>query len=113
MQLDDQLKNLLRELGHAINDTVSESDRITGAIALTEAEVLRWLGHRIDRRSTLRWIADDRRVEALLEHIYRMQREEDDPELKVLIFTEFVPTQAMLAQHLRQRTAAARIPAAG
>ena len=33
MQLDDQLKNLLRELGHAINDTVSESDRITGAIA--------------------------------------------------------------------------------
>jgi hypothetical protein len=33
LQLDDQLKNLLRELGHAINDTVSESDRITGAIA--------------------------------------------------------------------------------
>ena len=33
MQLDDHLKNLLRELGHAINDTVSEADRITGAIA--------------------------------------------------------------------------------
>ena len=33
MQLDDHLKNLLRELGHAISDTVSESDRITGAIA--------------------------------------------------------------------------------
>ena len=33
MQLDDHLKHLLRELGHAINDTVSESDRITGAIA--------------------------------------------------------------------------------
>ena len=33
MQLDEHLKNLLRELGHAINDTVSESDRITGAIA--------------------------------------------------------------------------------
>ncbi len=33
MQLDDHLKNLLRELGHAINDTVSDSDRITGAIA--------------------------------------------------------------------------------
>lgn len=33
MQLDDHLKSLLRELGHAINDTVSESDRITGAIA--------------------------------------------------------------------------------
>jgi len=33
VQLDDHLKNLLRELGHAINDTVSESERITGAIA--------------------------------------------------------------------------------
>ena len=33
MQLDDNLKNLLRELGHAINDTVSDSERITGAIA--------------------------------------------------------------------------------
>ena len=33
MQLDDQLKRLLRELGHAINDTVGESDRISEAIA--------------------------------------------------------------------------------
>jgi hypothetical protein len=33
LQLDDNLKNLLRELGHAINDTVSESERLTGAIA--------------------------------------------------------------------------------
>ena len=32
MQLDDQLKQLLRELGHAINDTVSESDKIAEAI---------------------------------------------------------------------------------
>jgi hypothetical protein len=33
LQLDDHLKRLLRELGHAINDTVSESDRITEAIS--------------------------------------------------------------------------------
>ncbi len=33
MQLDDNLKQLLRELGHAINDTVSESPRISEAIA--------------------------------------------------------------------------------
>jgi len=33
LQLDDNLKDLLRELGHAINDTVSESERITGSIA--------------------------------------------------------------------------------
>ncbi len=41
--------------------------RITGAIALDEAEVLRWLDHRIERRSVLRWLADERRVEAMLE----------------------------------------------
>ena len=41
--------------------------RITGAIALTEAEVLRWLSHRIEKRSTLRWVADGNRVEALVE----------------------------------------------
>ena len=41
--------------------------RITGAIALNDAEVTRWLGHRIERRSALRWIADEGRVEALLE----------------------------------------------
>src|SRR3984885_13553581 len=33
LQLDDRLKQLLKELGHAINDSVSESDRITEAIA--------------------------------------------------------------------------------
>jgi hypothetical protein len=33
LQLDDQLKRLLRELGHAINDTVGDSERIADAIA--------------------------------------------------------------------------------
>jgi hypothetical protein len=33
LQLDDNMKQLLRELGHAINDTVSESERIAEAIS--------------------------------------------------------------------------------
>jgi hypothetical protein len=37
VQLDDQLKQLLRELGHAINETVSDSDRIAEAIANVRA----------------------------------------------------------------------------
>jgi len=37
LQLDDQLKQLLRELGHAINDAVSDSERISGAIANVRA----------------------------------------------------------------------------
>ncbi|MBY5775961.1 DEAD/DEAH box helicase family protein [Rhizobium leguminosarum] len=45
----------------------------------------------------------DAKAEALLELIYRLQQEENDPELKVLVFTEFVPTQAMLADFLESR----------
>ncbi|WP_296678274.1 ATP-dependent helicase C-terminal domain-containing protein, partial [Novosphingobium sp.] len=41
--------------------------RITSAIALDETDVLRWLAHRTTRRSTLRWVADEGRVEALVE----------------------------------------------
>ncbi len=37
MQLDDNMKQLLRELGHAINDTVSDSERIAEAIASVRA----------------------------------------------------------------------------
>jgi hypothetical protein len=33
VQLDDNMKKLLRELGHAINDTVSDSERIADAIS--------------------------------------------------------------------------------
>jgi hypothetical protein len=37
LHLDDQLKQLLRELGHAINETVSDSERIAEAIANVRA----------------------------------------------------------------------------
>ena len=43
------------------------------------------------------------KAEALLERIQQQQREEGDPTLKVLIFTEFVPTQVMLADFLGRR----------
>jgi len=33
LQLDDHMKQLLRELGHAINDSVSDSERIAQAIS--------------------------------------------------------------------------------
>lgn len=45
----------------------------------------------------------DAKAEALLELIYKLQQEENDPALKVLVFTEFVPTQAMLAGFLESR----------
>ncbi|MGC7846862.1 DEAD/DEAH box helicase [Desulforudis sp. 1088] len=45
----------------------------------------------------------DAKAEALLDWIYRLQAEEGDPELKVLVFTEFVPTQEMLRDFLSER----------
>lgn len=45
----------------------------------------------------------DAKAETLLELIYKLQQEEKDSELKVLIFTEFVATQAMLAKFLESR----------
>jgi superfamily II DNA or RNA helicase len=47
--------------------------------------------------------ATDAKAEALLELIYRLQQEENDPSLKVLVFTEFVPTQSMLGGYLESR----------
>lgn len=47
--------------------------------------------------------APDSKAETLLTWIQNLQREESDPALKVLVFTEFVPTQSMLAEFLRQR----------
>lgn len=45
----------------------------------------------------------DVKAQALLNWIHKLQREENDPKLKVLVFTEFVPTQAMLAEFLGNR----------
>ena len=45
----------------------------------------------------------DAKAEALLEWIYRLQAEEGDPDLKILVFTEFVPTQEMLRDFLAER----------
>jgi superfamily II DNA or RNA helicase len=45
----------------------------------------------------------DAKAEALLEWVYKFQQEEGDPDVKLLVFTEFVPTQQMLAEFLTNR----------
>ena len=62
-----------------------------------EVEMLLDLARETERQGT------DAKAEALLELIYKLQQEENDPQLKALIFTEFVPTQAMLADFLESR----------
>jgi hypothetical protein len=51
----------------------------------------------------------DAKAEALLELIYKLQQEENDPELKVLVFTEFVPRRPCLPNS--SKAAAFRSPA--
>ncbi len=45
----------------------------------------------------------DAKAETLIEWIYKLQAEENESDLKVLIFTEFVPTQQMLREFLEAR----------
>jgi len=45
----------------------------------------------------------DVKAQALLDWVQKLQRDEKDPDLKVLVFTEFVPTQEMLAYFLSDR----------
>ncbi len=52
-------------VGEAQGD--AKGARITAALALTAADVDRWLSTRIERTATLRWRADEARVEALVE----------------------------------------------
>ena len=65
----DPASSLIRAEWLAVADAQGDAKgaRITGAIALTAAEVQRWLAHRLTRTTSLRWIAEERRVEALLE----------------------------------------------
>jgi len=53
------------------------------------------------KRTELR--GPDAKAEALLDWIYKLQQEEGDPELKIIVFTEFVPTQEMLYEFLTER----------
>ncbi|MFC1695235.1 DEAD/DEAH box helicase [Pseudomonadota bacterium] len=47
--------------------------------------------------------SSDAKADSLLSWIYQLQREESDSELKILVFTEFVPTQEMLRTYLSDR----------
>jgi ERCC4-related helicase len=45
----------------------------------------------------------DAKAEALIEWVYKLQAEENEPDLKVLLFTEFVSTQQMVKEFLEAR----------
>lgn len=87
----------------AIHDLDGEELReallYTAALGHERREVVRLL--ELARRCEQ--VGPDAKAEALLAWIYRLQAETGDPNLKVLVFVEFTPTQAMLAEFLRER----------
>ncbi len=62
-----------------------------------EVELLLSAARRCEARSP------DVKAQALLDRMHALQREDRDPRLKVLVFTEFVATQSMLAEFLGDR----------
>lgn len=80
-----QLDTILRTRLKGLKDERKEVDLLLSAARRCEAS------------------GPDVKAEALLDRIQQQQREENDPTLKVLIFTEFVPTQEMLSDFLGRR----------
>lgn len=106
LALDDDHRQLQLFSTEGVGDwhELTGDDQIDVAVAFEalgderkDVEALLFLARETEAQGT------DAKAEALLEQIYKIQQEENDPELKVLVFTEFVPTQAMLADFLESR----------
>lgn len=91
---DTELQDLQEQDGEAQLETVLKKQIKALKNERAEVEVLYEAAKRVIARGP------DAKAEALLDTIYKLQQDEGDPELKVLIFTEFVPTQKMLTKFL-------------
>lgn len=85
MNGQEQIETLLRMRTKALRNERSE------------VQLLLELAKSADKTAT------DAKAEHLLDCIYRLQQEESDPDLKILLFTEFVPSQEMLRDFLNER----------
>lgn len=81
----EQLEVLLRRKQTALRNERDEVERLLLAAKAVEAR------------------GPDTKATALADWIYKFQTEESDPEVKVLVFTEFLPTQQMLYEFLTSR----------
>jgi SNF2 family DNA or RNA helicase len=68
-------------------------------IKATEEEVLE-IKSLIQLAQQCEKIAPDAKTDSLLSLLFKLQQEENEPHIKILIFTEFVSTQAMLKEFL-------------
>lgn len=81
----DQLETLIRTRFKALRNEQEEV-----RVLLSAAKQVEYAG-------------PDAKAEALLKLLYELQQEEGESDLKVLLFTEFVPTQQMLVSFFEER----------
>jgi len=105
--LDELLKShvsALQSEGSHVETLLDEAVRCEQAGPDAKAEALiEWIYELLDEAVRCEQAGPDAKAEALIEWIYELQAEENEPDLKVLIFTEFVPTQQMLKEFLEAR----------
>lgn len=96
--LADELEEFYDMDGQELLDELLQSQ-----VAALENEVS-YVETLLDVATRCEHAGPDAKAEALIDWIYKLQSEENDPDLKVLIFTEFVPTQQMLKEFLEARS---------
>lgn len=85
LESDDQLEAVLKSRLKGLRNERAEVELLLSAARRCEAG------------------GPDAKARALFDLLHQLEREENDPELKVLVFTEFVPTQQMLREFLGER----------
>jgi len=94
---DEELEDFTDLDGQMQLDLLVEVDELGRTSEMAEVNAL------LDLARTAEIAGPDIKTEALMNLIFQLQGEENDDQLKLLIFTEFVPTQAMLRTFLEER----------
>ncbi len=94
---DEELEDFTDLDGQMQLDLLVEVDESGRTSEMAEVNAL------LDLARAAEMAGADMKTEALMNLIFQLQGEENDDQLKLLIFTEFVPTQAMLRTFLEER----------
>ena len=94
---DEELEDFSDLDGQTQLDLLIEVDELGRANEIAEVKNLLELAKAAEASGP------DVKTETLMDIIFKMQGEENDDQLKFLIFTEFIPTQAMLKTFLEER----------
>jgi superfamily II DNA or RNA helicase len=94
---DEELEDFTDLDGQMQLDLLVEVDESGRTSEMVEVNAL------LDLARAAEMAGPDIKTEALMNLIFQLQGEENDDQLKLLIFTEFVPTQAMLRTFLEER----------